>query len=182
MKLQIVFAHAFSKSPHAPFGNKNSLPWKHNRNDLMNFKRITDGSVLVMGSNTFKSLPGKLVGRPHVVLSDTNTAVTESGSAADLYTSMAISDLIEEIKSVYLPLGYDTISVIGGPSVIRQFLDYADCIYKTTIVEEIEQYDVTIDLAEITMKFPYRGTSELIDDGISGNSITYFEKLTKGDL
>lgn len=180
MIVQIVFAHALSKSPHAPFGNKNSLPWKHNTEDLSEFKSTTANSVLVMGSNTFESLPGKLVGRPHVVLSSTNVATAKNGERADFYTSKPISELIEDIKSVYSQQGYDKISFIGGPQLIEAAYRYADCIYKTSICENIEEYDTTIDLVNLFFHFPHARPLKFIECD-NGSSI-YIEKLTKGDL
>ncbi|CAL9983059.1 dihydrofolate reductase [Vibrio phage D484] len=179
MKVQIVFAHAMSKSQHAPFGNKNSLPWKHNKEDLSFFKRITANSVLVMGSNTFESLPGKLVGRPHIVRSRSNTATARNGDRADFYTSMHFTDLIEDLTNEYGE-DYDTISVIGGPEVIFSALRYADCIYKTTIAEKIEAYDVTIDLTKVFCSFPQSEKLEITE--CENGSVIFIEKLTKGDI
>lgn len=178
MKIQIIFAHSMSKSPHAPFGNGDSLPWKHNTSDLRHFKQQTANSVLVMGSKTFESLPGKLVGRPHVVLSSSNVATTKSGKKADLYTSSTIPEIIENIKSVYSSQGFDKISFIGGVSVIESAIPYADYIYKTTIVEEVDEYDVTIDLSSILKNFSVRSESRLVDN--ENESTIIIDKLTKG--
>ncbi|QIW90308.1 hypothetical protein OLCHANIL_00225 [Vibrio phage V05] len=181
MKVQIVFAHAMSKSPHAPFGNQNALPWKHNKEDLVRFKAATMNSVLVMGSKTFESLPGKLPHRPHIVLSSSDTATARNGQRADVYCSCDdFGALIKNIENVYLIEGFDKISVIGGPSVIESALPFADCIYKTTIVEEIESYDVTIDLTKIFWHFPRRVESEVVE--CQNGSTIFIEKLTKGDL
>ncbi|AJT61097.1 dihydrofolate reductase [Vibrio phage phi-ST2] len=181
MKVQIVFAHGMSKSPHAPFGNQNKLPWKHNKEDLARFKAVTMNSVLVMGSKTFESLPGKLADRPHVVLSSSDTATAKNGQKADVYCKCdSFQDLIKNIENVYLIEGFDKISVIGGPSVIESALPFADHIYKTTIVDEIEAYDVTIDLTKIFWYFPHNGESEIVE--CQNGSTIFIEKLTKGDL
>ncbi|UQJ95730.1 dihydrofolate reductase [Klebsiella phage CPRSB] len=42
------------------FGYQQGLPWGHCKEDLQNFKEETADSVLIMGANTFTSLPGKL--------------------------------------------------------------------------------------------------------------------------
>ena len=48
-------------------GKNNNLIWQL-PNDLKYFKKITDGHVVVMGKNTFKSLPGVLKNRKNIVL------------------------------------------------------------------------------------------------------------------
>ncbi|AGN30056.2 Frd dihydrofolate reductase [Vibrio phage nt-1] len=181
MKVQIVFAHAMSKSPHAPFGNQNELPWKFNSEDLSHFKNVTMNSVLVMGSKTFESLPGKLPFRPHIVVSSRAEATAKDGSRPDVYCSYEdFGQLITNIENVYHIEGFDTISVIGGPSVIESALPFADCIYKTTIAEKIEAYDVTIDLTKITMLFPHSERQNIIE--CTNGSTIFIDKLTKGDL
>ncbi len=181
MKVQIVFAHAMSKSHHAPFGNKNALPWKHNKEDLDFFKHVTSDGVLVMGSKTFKSLPCKLPNRPHIVLSRTNTATAKNGERADFYTSLPIKELIEHITDVYQD-DFDKISFIGGPEVIYSALPFASCLYKSTIAERDRdvEYDVTIDLTAIFLKFPIRETIDTKE--CRNGSVLFIEKLTKGDL
>lgn len=183
MKVQIVFAHAMSKSPHAPFGNQNALPWNHNKEDLAHFKATAMNSVLVMGSKTFESLPSKLPNRPHIVLtSKLHSDVTaKNGQRADVYCSCDdFEKLITYIENVYLIEGFDKISVIGGPSVIESALPFADCIYKTTIAEKIEAYDVAIDLTKIFMHFPHAEKQNVIE--CENGSMIFIDKLTKGDL
>lgn len=46
---------------------KDKMPW-HYRQDLKRFKRVTMGGTLIMGRRTWESLPGKLPGRDHFVL------------------------------------------------------------------------------------------------------------------
>ena len=49
-------------------GKDGDLPWRQST-DLQHFKDITMGSNLIMGRKTWESLPGKLPGREHFVLS-----------------------------------------------------------------------------------------------------------------
>lgn len=46
---------------------KDKIPW-HYRQDLRRFKKITMGGALIMGKMTWVSLPGKLPGRDHIIL------------------------------------------------------------------------------------------------------------------
>ncbi|ADE34885.1 dihydrofolate reductase [Klebsiella phage KMI9] len=66
------------------FGYQQGLPWGHCKEDLQNFKEETADSVLIMGANTFTSLPGKLPGRIHCVLSGSGSFLkTKKGDVAD---------------------------------------------------------------------------------------------------
>lgn len=46
-------------TPDGGIGYKNGLPWKYLQGDLARFKKLTDGGVVVMGRNTWESLPKK---------------------------------------------------------------------------------------------------------------------------
>jgi dihydrofolate reductase len=170
MKVQIVFAHSISTSHNAPFGNKQSLPWKHNSTDLKHFKSVTDGTVLLMGSKTFESLPMKLPNRPHIVLSSGDSSKAKNGDVADLYLNCSMSEAIEAIRVDYGK--YRAISVIGGPSVILSAIDYADVIYKSIIFQPDVEFDVTIDLFKLCVNFP-------ITCNIGGDDTVSFVKLTR---
>lgn len=53
-------------------GRDGTLPWPHNKEDLRWFKRCTDSSIVIMGSNTWEDpkLPKPLPNRYNVVVSD----------------------------------------------------------------------------------------------------------------
>lgn len=53
-------------------GYKNALPWGYNKYDLQWFKENTIGNVVVMGKNTWDSLPQRpLPQRDNIIVSDT---------------------------------------------------------------------------------------------------------------
>ena len=45
--------------PNGGIGYQNKLPWTQLQGDLPRFKSLTDGQVIVMGRNTWESLPKK---------------------------------------------------------------------------------------------------------------------------
>lgn len=92
-------------------GSKNKLPWSL-KDDLVQFKKETMGSPLIMGSNTFKSLPGILPGREHIVLSST----MDGNANMSVFTS--IKQAID-----YIDESYKTCYVIGGANIVKQFAD-----------------------------------------------------------
>ena len=56
--------------PNGGIGYQNKLPWTNIRGDLPRFKRLTDGQNVIMGRNTWDSLPKKpLPGRLNFVVS-----------------------------------------------------------------------------------------------------------------
>lgn len=56
--------------PNGGIGYENRLPWTNIQGDLPRFKRLTDGQTVIMGRNTWDSLPKKpLPGRINIVVS-----------------------------------------------------------------------------------------------------------------
>lgn len=118
-------------------GNDNKLPWRL-RDDLKHFKEVTIGSPLIMGSNTFNSLPGILPDREHIVLSTT----LYGDENKSVFTSIKEAlEYCEESK-------YENVYVIGGANIVKQFSDFNlfDELIITHVDTEIEKADTKIDL------------------------------------
>ena len=91
-------------------------------NDLKRFKALTTGHTIIMGRNTFLSLPkGVLPNRRNIVLSRSQKAF----DGCDVYPSL------EEALQHCLP--DEDIYIIGGASVYRQALKIADRLCLTEI-------------------------------------------------
>lgn len=107
-------------------------------NDLKRFKELTTGNTIIMGRNTFLSLPkGALPNRRNIVLSTRKDA---SFPGAETYASLeeAIKACKEDEK----------IYIIGGASVYKQALTLADVLCITEIdaeAPEADTYFPTID-------------------------------------
>jgi len=90
--------------------------------DLKRFKQLTTGHTIVMGRNTFLSLPkGALPNRRNIVLSTTQS----SFPGCDAYTSL------EEALNHCRP--DEDIYIIGGASVYAQAMPFADRLCLTEI-------------------------------------------------
>ena len=102
-------------------GNKNKLIyWLPN--DLKRFKALTTGHTIIMGRNTYLSLPkGALPNRRNIVLTRSQTAFP----GCDVYSSL------EEALAHCTP--DEDIYIIGGASVYRQALSLADRLCLTEI-------------------------------------------------
>lgn len=116
-------------------GKSGDLIW-HLPNDLKFFKEQTTGCPVVMGKNTFNSLPKQLPGREHHVLTDCiqfNKPLENGWVYFDFREMLkAVRELSKE-KDVY---------IIGGASVYSQFLKYADELILTEIDAEDGAADV----------------------------------------
>lgn len=99
-------------------------------NDLKRFKALTTGHTIIMGRNTFLSLPkGALPNRRNVVLSRTQTEFP----SCDTYSSL------EEALNNCTP--NEDIYIIGGAAVYQQALAIADRLCLTEIDDIPEQAD-----------------------------------------
>lgn len=99
-------------------------------NDLKRFKALTTGHTIIMGRNTFLSLPkGALPNRRNVVLSRTQTEFP----GCNTYSSL------EEALNNCTP--NEDIYIIGGAAVYQQALAIADRLCLTEIDDIPEQAD-----------------------------------------
>lgn len=111
-------------------GYKNDLIW-HLPDDLKFFREKTTGKTIVMGYNTFLSLPRLLPNRKHIVLSEKKIDNEEVTTVNNL------DDLIKLIKSID-----EEVFIIGGASVYAQFANIADKMYLTEVDNEFDLADV----------------------------------------
>ena len=105
-------------------GKKNDLIW-HLPNDLKYFCNVTSGKTVVMGRRTFDSLPGVLPKRRNIVLQMPNEEMIEG---VEIFND--IPSIIDNIKNE------EEVFIIGGASIYKQFLPYANKLYLTEVDEE----------------------------------------------
>lgn len=102
-------------------GKDNRLLWNIPE-DLKNFKKLTDGGILVMGRKTFESLPGLLPNRFHYVLTKEKGKQHESPFVKYIdVIDLMINDLVDELT--------DELWVIGGEQIYKKMLPRADKLY-----------------------------------------------------
>ena len=96
--------------------------------DLKRFKKITTGHDIIMGKNTFLSLPnGALPNRRNIVLTDDKNDKFEN--------CIMVFSIEEALKKCNQK---DEVFVIGGASIYKQFLEHANKLYLTMIDYEFE--------------------------------------------
>ena len=102
-------------------GNKGTLPW-HIPEDLKHFKKLTMGKPMIMGRKTFESLPGRLPGRRHIVITrDAGWRKEGAEVANDAEAAIAAAGDAPEI------------AVIGGADIFGMFLPSAKRIELTEV-------------------------------------------------
>ncbi len=108
-------------------GKNNRLLWRIS-DDLKRFKKLTTGHTIIMGRNTYYSLPnGALPNRRHVVISNVPREICPGCEMAH-----SIEEAVELVK------GEEECFVIGGGMVYEQFLPLAGKLYLTRVDAELE--------------------------------------------
>jgi dihydrofolate reductase len=109
-------------------GKNNQLLW-HLPEDLKRFKKLTTGHTIIMGRNTYVSLPVQpLPNRSNVVISDVE---------GEQFPSCIMAASVEEVIQKHCTPESESF-VIGGAMVYQQFLNLADKLYITLVHQEFE--------------------------------------------
>ena len=136
--------------PNGGIGYQNRLPWTNIRGDLPRFKRLTEGQTVIMGRNTWDSLPKKpLPGRINIVVSSRPLEAEHHSviSAKDL--SFNRPDDVE-------------FWLIGGAKMIDSCWDQIDEIHLTKVYDHYT-CDTFVDLLYIEHNY-VRIYSEMFPD------------------
>lgn len=127
--INAVFAHG----PDGEFGLGDSMPWDPLPEDMRFFFKKTYGTTLLMGYNTWKTLPiTPTANRPFIVV-----------------TSKNITPETEHVRFITYPQALEflaatnmNVSVIGGASLlVPEVLDLCDRLY-VTVVNKVKKPDV----------------------------------------
>ncbi len=132
-------------------GRANGLPWRQ-RQDLQRFKALTAGKPMLMGGNTYRSLPGILPGREHVVVSRTTKDAPEGVRVFDTIAGAL----------AYLDGQYPAYSLIGGGELYKHFLvhDLVDCIELTHVHATVPDGDTFLIIADLAPAGRFERTYE----------------------
>lgn len=102
----------------------------HIKPDLKYFKKITDGNIVVMGYNTYLSLPnGPLPNRTNIVI--TRKDIEINGAIV----VHSLEELTEKLRSINTD---KDVFIIGGASIYKQMLPFCEKLYITHIFHEFE--------------------------------------------
>ena len=145
-------------------GKNNDLLW-HIPSDLKRFKKITSGHCILMGRNTWYSLPVRpLPDRQNIVLTDDPCECLEGCTSA-----YSVEDAISKCT------GDRELFIIGGGMVYRQFLDIADRLLITHVHKD---FDADIFFPEIDpAKWQEVEREDHEPDGVNDFSYSYVTYL-----
>jgi dihydrofolate reductase len=104
-------------------GKNNQIPW-HITDDLKNFRRVTMGHHVLMGSKTYQSSEGKMPGRKLIVL---------SRDAAFQPAEAKVVRFLEEGVDFAREAGEEELFVIGGAQVYALSLPKAERLILTRV-------------------------------------------------
>lgn len=140
MSLSIIVACAQNMA----IGKNNDLLW-HISDDLKRFKSLTSGHAVLMGRNTFDSLPKKpLPKRRNIVIThnpDFSYQIPD--------TATGTLEVVHSIQEALLQTqGEEEVFVIGGADIYQQLLPLADKLYITWVYQDFQAdvYFPEIDL------------------------------------
>lgn len=144
--MQITLIAAVAKN--SIIGKDNTLPWNI-PSDLQHFKNYTDGKMILMGKNTFLSLPTLLKNRCSIVLTSHEEEVQSKVDAfkqkhpnkeiPELLIANDLQMLFEADLDELCDESYKgELVVIGGASIYKQLMPYADNMVITFVDANVD--------------------------------------------
>jgi dihydrofolate reductase len=124
-----------ARASNGVIGRDGTLPWRISA-DLKRFKRLTMGSVMIMGRRTFDSLPGLLPGRRHIVLT------------RDREWSADGAEVAQSVEEALALAGNEPVSVIGGAEIFELFMPYGDRLELTEVLGDVAGDTIMADPRE----------------------------------
>ena len=144
MKIHLIWA----QGGNGGIGKDGKLPW-HISEDLKNFKRLTSGSTILMGRNTWESLPIRpLPERRNIVLSSKEVPDVE------YYTS--VKECIQTLDGD----GTEKLFVIGGTTVYCNFIYRADELHITQVDELTKGIDTYFPVTMLKIQKEFKKINE----------------------
>ena len=136
--------------PNGGIGYQNKLPWNNIQGDLLRFKRLTDGQTVIMGRNTWDSLPKKPL--PNRL----NFVVSSRPLEAEHHNVIRVSN-----TKFYSPKNVE-VWIIGGSKLIESCWENIDEIHLTKVYDHYT-CDTFIDLLYVEHNY-VRTYSEIFPD------------------
>ncbi len=148
-------------------GLKGDMPWRLS-GDLKNFKKITNGGILIMGRKTFDSIGKALPGRLNFVI----TSKPENIKAFEVCSFPSIEKALKKAREIN-----KEIFIIGGASIYSQMIDMADemIITKVEYEGEADTYfpEINLDNWVETERINYPKNNQ---NNYPFDIITYYKK------
>ena len=157
-------------------GKNNNLIY-HIKEDMKRFKELTTNHIVIMGRKTKDSLPkGYLPNRTNIILTNNATKrqfpILDDTINMDGYISYCsnIDTLINTYEN-----SKEEVFVIGGDSIYKQFLPYANKIYLTEIRSSCQEADTFFKFNELNYDIDKYDTY-VTNEGLKYSFIDYIKK------
>lgn len=143
----LMFSIIVACTTNGGIGKDNKIPW-YIPNDLRHFKKVTTNcpegkmNVVVMGRNTWESLPKKpLPARINVIVS-TNLSSSHSKFDFDnIYVVQSLDEALDLVSSMSNRV-HETF-VIGGSRLYKEALEHQQC-HKAYVTHIVQDYDCDV--------------------------------------
>lgn len=137
-----------ASDPKGGIGKDNKLPWDRLEGDLARFKLLTHKCPIIMGRNTWESLPKKpLVGRLNIVITSRPLPITTGGIAVKR---------IEDLANI------DQMWLIGGAKLVNSYWHLVNEIHLSVANTQYD-CDTFIDLVELEKNYRLLSTEDCVD-------------------
>jgi len=149
MKINIIAA----VSRNGVIGKNGKIPWNLPV-DLNRFKNLTLNKDIIMGMNTWYSLPKKPLSNRHNIVMTTSDIKLNNVSIA------------RNKKQALDSVNGEEVFIIGGESIYRQFMTESDKLYLTIVEKYYEQgdsYFPNIDFLQWGIYYQEFGYDEIND-------------------
>lgn len=152
----MILAHIVATTINGVVGVNGSLPWNHVGADLRFFKELTMGRVVIMGVNTYDSIP---VNPTASLLPGRFSVVDVNPNREDKYTPYALQvpSLIGENKyseiAKHLPKHIDdgVYFIIGGGNIYSKSINDVDLVWRNVIHPKDE---IIINEDDVVVTYP----------------------------
>ena len=132
-------------------GKDNDLLW-HISDDLKRFKSLTSGHPVIMGRNTWNSLPRRpLPKRRNVVLTHDEHFCDDGAEVA--HSLNQVFDLLRDEDESF---------VLGGAAIYRQMLPFVQRMYVTWVWQDFDA-DVFFPIIDLSLFAKVSETERLVD-------------------
>lgn len=146
----------FASGSKGEFGTPDGMPWERNREDMKEFKKLTQNQLVLMGNETFKTLGRKpLPNRENMILTNNlpyyGIDFDNDGFVFAKVDPDSFGAFLKKIDSQI----DENVCVIGGANILKAALPFADEVYHTVI------YEIT---KESTVYLPEEGFFEYLHE------------------
>lgn len=143
--------------------------------DMQRFKELTMNRIVIMGYNTYKSIPsGKLPNRFNIIISKNTEDYLRNGNGVSFATSKTVEKMLDLDRKYLSP--EEKIWIIGGEKIYRDYFHYIDKLYVTKIFKSFPDADRFFP--EINKNdWEFKESSEIFEEnGTKFQFLTYTSK------